>query len=357
MDVECFVCGEPWDLAHEFEEDEKEGLLQGSSCPTCAGCRDDGRQFPPMPGGVMTAVAEMAFAMMSGARTWDDVYVDSWVQAHSQHGGVATAGEIRARLHDNLRDDDEAFQQQWPEWFGYLVALGAERPHDLWRFHHLRELTKRGENEEGDTRFSFSLSPAAATRLLSSGVSRTVETFEAAFDEEFALGERFFGYGKSKPFVPKMDLYCLIYLGKSARHVDWLLRAALGVIRCQAFKPSVRHMLARDFGDAVAQLLFRFEGVQGAEEGETFDWHVNRNDLSRAQHARFCDFAGIAPLDHPDFPPAAVVELYSGFGTPDYTDWDPARESLGSVYAEAGHAISMDGYGEGEMDLAFADVD
>ncbi|GEM_PF-798262 len=341
----CFVCGRTYDGPAPGERDATNMVLSAKGCLDCGGIPTNGNLYPP-PGPTEALPSDVVDRLQRG-ELWRSIWIQAWAE---NHAGFDAPGrdELEAAIRLRARADRTSFQYQWPRWFGHMAAMGAERPHEVEVFDGIGRTASVHDLLPEELRGFLGLPPAVVADLLCHG-DPTVEAFEQAFDVAFDWSERYRGdFSKDDGHIPTMALYGLIYLGKSARHIEWLLSAAVPLLNCDAFLPQIRYFLARQVEEAVMQLICDFETLEFGDEGEWFNWHWNRNCFSEEQHRRWLALARLKPFEHLEFPPSAVLERFSDMGPCSYVNWEPAYKSLAEMYRDNDHGISEDGYGDDE---------
>jgi hypothetical protein len=126
-------------------------------------------------------------------------------------------------------------------------------------------------------------------------------------------------------------VYSVVYLGKDPGSVEGLLAAWLPLLATSDWEPGVRYKMAHTFQGMVMSLLYDTEYVAYADDHAPFDWYGNLNDCSDAVRAELMAPAGLAPLEHPAFPPSDILQGHCNL------PGGVSREELAAFYVSLGY--------------------
>ena len=103
----------------------------------------------------------------------------------------------------------------------------------------------------------------------------------------------------------------MVYLGKTERLIC-LQMASFGVlIRALTRDPHFQAIVSFDFADTVFRQLYDMEEMEGAWEGEPFEWAASLNSYSDEERRRWLAMAGLSPLEHAWCPPQNVWRAHT----------------------------------------------
>ncbi|QOC22749.1 hypothetical protein IC757_00860 [Wenzhouxiangella sp. AB-CW3] len=213
----------------------------------------------------------------------------------------------------------QEFRNQWPACLDAMEALYGQRmPPPDQRYEAVRKQLQRLRHQ-----------PAA------NEIQKALRTLWD-FDQRF-WGETL-GFDSADH---EWAVYSLCYLCKDETIIGHLLNIYVPLLGRH-----IQDMLGKDFRakigttfmDDVGHVLWDIEGLLEPEDHDLFDWHGNRNGLSREKIETWLRFADLPPLPSPDFPPRWVLlrftNLQDSFGSE-----EEYLKDLQAFYVERGYSV------------------